>query len=93
MSAKYFSKLVLKSGYWQVELHEDDKEKASFTCQQRIFQFNIMPFGLINAPGVFQELMSVVFEGQEDNMQAYLDYILVFSDTIESPKTYPESFR
>ena len=62
-SAKYFSKLDLKSGYWQVKLHEDDKEKSAFTCHRGLFHFNVMPFGLTNAPGVFQQLMSIVLRG------------------------------
>ena len=82
-SAKFFSKLDLKSGYWQVQLHEDDKEKSAFTCHRGLFQFNVMPFGLANAPGVFQELMSIVLQGQEDFALAYLDDILVFSNTVE----------
>lgn len=82
-SAKYFSKLDLKSGYWQVKMHEDDKEKCAFTCHRGLFHFNVMPFGLANAPGVFQELMSIVLRGQEDFALAYLDDILVFSNTIE----------
>jgi len=82
-SAKYFSKLDLKSGYWQVELEEEDKEKTAFTCHRGLFQFNVMPFGLANAPGIFQELMSVVLEGQEEYALAYLDDILIFSDTVE----------
>ena len=83
-TARYFSKLDLKSGYWQVEVHEGDKEKTAFTCHRGLFQFNVMPFGLANAPGVFQELMSVVLEGQEGHALAYLDDILVFSDTVEN---------
>ena len=82
-SAKYFSKLDLKSGYWQVKMHDSDKEKSAFTCHRGLFHFNVMPFGLANAPGVFQELMSIVLQGQEDFALAYLDDILVFSNTIE----------
>lgn len=82
-SAKYFSKLDLKSGYWQVKLNEKDKEKTAFTCHRGLFQFNVMPFGLANAPGVFQELMSVVLQGQEEFAVPYLDDILIFSKTKE----------
>ena len=81
-SAKYFSKLDLKSRYWQVELHEHDKEKSAFTCHRGLFHFKVMPFGLTNAPGVFQELMSIELRGQEDFALAYLDDILIFSNTI-----------
>ena len=52
-SAKYFSKLDLKSGYWQVKMNEEDKEKTAFTCHRGLFSFNTMPFGLANGPGVF----------------------------------------
>lgn len=45
---------------------------------------NVMPFGLANAPRVLQGLMSAVLEGQEDYAVAYLDAILVFSDTVEN---------
>ena len=79
--AKYFSKLDLKSGYWQVEMDESDKEKTAFTCHYGLFHFNVMPFGLANAPGIFQELMSIVLQGQEKYALAYLDDVLVFSET------------
>ena len=62
-SAKYFSKLDLKSGDWQVKLHEDNKQKSAFTCHRGMFHFNVIPFGLTNAPGVSQELMSIVLRG------------------------------
>ena len=65
------------------------RKKAPFTCHRGLFHFNVMLFGLADAPGVFQELMSAVLE-QEDEALAYLDYILVFFDTYsrESHKTY-----
>ena len=81
--AKYFSKLDQKSGYWQVELDEKDKEKTAFTCHKGLFHFNVLPFGLTKAPSVFQELVSVVLEGMDRYALAYLDDVLIFSKTKE----------
>ena len=54
--AKFFTSLDLKSRYWQVAMDEKDKEKTAFACHKRLLEFNVMPFGLSNAPAVFQEL-------------------------------------
>ena len=78
-NARYFTALDLKSGYWQVQLDEDSKEKTAFACHRGLFQFNVMPFGLSNAPAVFQELMNIVLQGCEDFAMAYLDDVLIFS--------------
>ena len=78
-NAKYFTALDLKSGYWQVQLDDDRKEKTAFACHRGLFQFNVMPFGLSNAPAVFQELMNIVLQGCEDFAMAYLDDVLIFS--------------
>ena len=80
---KYFTTLDLKSGYWQVQLDEDSKEKTAFTCHKGLFQFNVMPFGLSNAPAVFQELMNIVLQGCEEFATAYLDDILIFSSSVK----------
>lgn len=82
--SKYFTSLDLKSGYWQVLMDEKDKEKTAFACHRGLFEFNVMPFGLSNAPAVFQELMSVVLQGFSNFAIAYLDDILIFSESLES---------
>ena len=81
--AKFFTSLDLKSGHWQVAMDEKDKEKTAFACHKGLFEFNVMPFGLSNAPAVFQELMSVVLQGCNVFATAYLDDIMVFSSTSE----------
>lgn len=81
--ASYFTSLDLKSGYWQVQVQEEDKEKTAFTCHRGLFEFNVMPFGLCNAPQIFSELMSVVLQGLDSCALAYLDDILIFSETLE----------
>ena len=48
-----------------------------------MFYFNVMPFGLGNAPTIFQELMNHVLEGLSDFNTAYLDDILIYSQTLE----------
>ena len=53
--ATCFSTLDLRSGYWQVALDQADREKAAFVWHSGLFQFRVMPSGLANAPGVFQQ--------------------------------------
>src|SRR5438105_7019735 len=58
--SRYFTSLDLASGYWQVEMDPKDREKTAFVTKQGLFEFNVMPFGLMNAPGTFQRLMDRV---------------------------------
>ena len=74
------------SGYWQVALDEKD-QKTAFTCHMGLFNFHVKPFGLSNALGVFTQLMSIVLGDLEDFAMAYLDVIMIFSETPE------ENFR
>ena len=76
--AKWFSSLDLKSGYWQVELHPDDKEKTAFTAGRGLWQFTVNPFGLCNAPATFERLTEQILAGLPLTVcLVYLDDILV----------------
>ena len=83
--AKWFSTLDLKSGYWQVPIAEQDKEKTAFrTSSRQLFEFNQVPFGLCNAPATFSRLMDRVLAGLHwETCLFYLDDIIVFSSTWE----------
>ena len=82
--AKWFSTLDLLSGYWQVEMDEADKPKTAFCTPEGLFEFNVMPFGLCNAPATFQRLMDSVLAGlQWSSCLVYLDDIIVMGKTFE----------
>ncbi|ROT61688.1 hypothetical protein C7M84_020536 [Penaeus vannamei] len=81
---QWFSKLDFKSGYHQVEVAEEAKEKTTFSFSQGLWHFNAMPFGLCNAPGCFERLMEQVLEGLQWKVAlVYLDDVLVFGNTFE----------
>ena len=55
------SKLDLTKEYYQVPMHPDDIQKTALMCHQGRYEFLRMPFGVKNAPAVFQELMQWLF--------------------------------
>jgi hypothetical protein len=81
--AKWFTRMDVKSGYYQIEVKESDKEKTAFLCHKGLFEFNVLPFGLNSGPGLFSELVTEVLQGLDEFSAAYIDDILVFSETYE----------
>ena len=76
--AKLFSTLDMVSGYWQLEVADEDKEKTSFCTPDGLYEFNVLPFGLCNEPAMFQRLMDLVLSGlQWSSCLVYLDDIIV----------------
>ena len=73
--SKYYTTLDLVSGYWQIKIHADSQEKTAF-------EFQMMPFGVMNAPAVFQWLMQRVLSGLQF-ASVYLDDVIVHSETLE----------
>ncbi|GFX63475.1 retrovirus-related Pol polyprotein from transposon 17.6 [Trichonephila clavipes] len=81
---KWFLTLDLKSGYWQVEVHPEDREKTAFTSGQGLWQFKVMPFGLCNAPATFECLMETVLKGLTfEACLIYLDDVIIGGRTFE----------
>ena len=76
--AKWSSTLDMVSGYWQVEVADEDKDKTAFCTPDGLYEFNVLPFGLCNGPATFQRLMDLVLSGlQWSSCLVYLDDIIV----------------
>ena len=82
---KYFTILDMKSGYHQVEVYEQHKERTAFTVGPLgFYEFNWMPFGLVNAPATYQRMMEECFFGLHlEICYIYLDDLIIFSRTYE----------
>ncbi|AQM50987.1 ORF3 [Wisteria badnavirus 1] len=81
--AKVYSKFDLKSGFHQVAMDEDSIPWTAFLVPGGLYEWLVMPFGLRNAPAIFQRKMDEVFGDLKDFIAVYIDDILVFSETHE----------
>ena len=61
--SKIFSTLDLTAGYWQIKVDPRSVDKTAFRCHRGLFEFLRMPFGLCNAPAVFQRTMDKMLAG------------------------------
>ncbi|CAM4523929.1 unnamed protein product [Lepidochelys kempii] len=79
--AQFISTLDLTKGYWQVPLDESAKERSAFITHLGLYEFNVLPFGLRNAPATFQRLVDGLLAGLGEYAVAYLDDVAIFSDS------------
>ena len=83
-SSRWFSTLDLASGYWQVAMDANTREKAAFVTPSGLYEWNVMPFGLCNAPSTFTRLMELVLKGFHWKIcLIYLDDVIVIGRTFE----------
>ena len=81
----YFSKIDLSKGYWQVPMAEDSKKYTGFVVPGGSgghFEFNFMPFGLVNSAQTFSKIMRKLLHGLR-NVHNYIDDILIHTTTWE----------
>ena len=81
---KYFTKLDLRSSYYQVRITDRDELKTTCITRYKAFEFLVMPFELINALDTFCTLMNQVFYDYLDKfVVVYLDDIMVHNVSME----------
>jgi hypothetical protein len=82
--AEVFSRINLRSGYYQIRVAEGDEEKIVCRTRYGSYEFLVMPFRLTNAPTTFCILMNDIFqEWFDDFIVVYIDDILIYSGSLE----------
>lgn len=81
---KFFITLDLASGYYQIPMGDQSRHLTAFVTPDGHYEFKRMPFGLANAPSVFQRLMNGLLGSRRfSSALAYMDDLLIPSATIE----------
>ena len=79
---RFFIKIDLSKGYWQINIHEEDIPKTTFVSEDGSYKFLKMPFGLINSAATLKHARKKLLEDL-DNVDFYWDDILVHTRTWE----------
>ena len=79
--ASFILKLDLTKGYYQIRVSELDIPKTCFICRKGRYEFTRMPFGVKNAPALFQELMQTTLHDTTKFATAYMDDVVIYSST------------
>jgi len=77
--SSWFSTFDLRSGYYNIPIADENRDKSAFLTRKGCHRFTVMPFGLTCAPSVFQRLMDFVLTGLSYiTCLVYLDDIIIF---------------
>ena len=81
--ATVFTTLDCNSGYWQVDIAEEDRHKIKFASHSGLYSFLRMPFGLKNAPATFHLAVDLILSRVKwETALVYLDYVIVHSQAV-----------
>jgi Reverse transcriptase (RNA-dependent DNA polymerase) len=81
----YFSTLDPKEAYYNVQVSQESKKYMAFTCEKGTYQFNVMPFGLKNAPSIFQRMMDDILAPLKmKNVHVNLDDVIIVSKDLNT---------
>ena len=81
---KYFSAVDLCSGYHQIALEENSRERSAITTHLGLFEWQVVPFGLGGAPSHFSRCMNALLSGMNyRNAIAFIDDVLIYSKTFK----------
>ena len=79
-----FTTVDLQSGFWQVQMAPEDRDKTGFTCEEGHFRYKKMPFGLKNAPSTFSRMMKIVLHDLLGPIcLAFIDDVIIHSKTFD----------
>ncbi|WVZ80498.1 hypothetical protein U9M48_027968, partial [Paspalum notatum var. saurae] len=89
--ARVFSKIDLRSGYYQIKIRGEDVPKTAFSTRYGLYEYLVMSFGLINAPAFFMYIMNSVFMKELDKfVVVFIDDILIY---FKNEKEHEEHLR
>jgi hypothetical protein len=87
--ASVFSKIDLRSGYFQLKIREHDIPKTAFVTRYGSYEYTVMPFSLTNALSYFMNMMNKVFmEFLNKFVVVFIDDILIYSKSNEEHETH-----
>ncbi|WVZ51513.1 LOW QUALITY PROTEIN: hypothetical protein U9M48_002657 [Paspalum notatum var. saurae] len=89
--ARVFSKIDLRSGYYQIKIREEDVPKTAFSTRYGLYEYLVMSFGLTNVSAFFMYMMNSVFMNELDKfVVVFIDDILIYS---KNEKEHKEHLR
>ena len=81
---RFFTKLDMASGYWQVPIHPEDIHKTAFVTQDGHYEWLVLPFGLKNAPATFHRIVQRILGNLLNHgVYSYLDDVILYAKTQE----------
>ena len=84
--ANFITGCDVQSAYWQILIAKKDSHKTAFITSKGKHVFKVLPFGIANAPWIFQRVMSLAFAnfGQPSGLLVYMDNVIACSATWEA---------